>query len=142
MRISDWSSDVGSSDLERSAHAGFPATHVCMTCHAQIWTGAPMLSKVRESLASGKPLVWNRVSKLPDYVFFNHSVHIDRGVACESCHGRVDKMPLLMRAHPFQMRFCLDCHRDPASRLGARPCVTNTGKIVWGEERQQSVQSG
>src|SRR3546814_1745037 len=93
-----------------------------------------MLSKVRESLASGKPLVWNRVSKLPDYVFFNHSVHIDRGVACESCHGRVDKMPLLMRAHPFQMRFCLDCHRDPASRLGPRTAVTHMGKLGWDEE--------
>lgn len=117
--------------VEESAHAGFPSTHVCMTCHSQIWTGASMLAKVRKSLASGKPLVWNRVSKLPDYVYFNHAIHIDRGVACVSCHGQVDQMPLMTRAHPFEMRFCLDCHRDPAPRLGPANTVTQMGGLEW-----------
>jgi len=119
--------------VETSAHAGFPSTHVCMTCHSQIWTGAKMLAPVRESLASGMPLVWNRVAKLPDYVFFNHSIHVSRGVACVECHGRVDTMPLLARAHPFEMRFCLDCHRDPAGRLGPTNQVTRMTPLAWDE---------
>jgi hypothetical protein len=121
------------STVETSAHAGFPSTHVCMTCHSQIWTNAPMLAPVRASLASGRPLVWNRVSKLPDFVFFNHSIHIDRGVACVECHGRVDRMPLLARAYPFEMRFCLDCHRDPASRLRPTDEVTKMTPLTWNE---------
>jgi hypothetical protein len=120
--------------VETSAHAGFPSTHVCMTCHSQIWTDAPMLAPVRSSLATGKPLVWNRVSKLPDFVFFNHSIHIDRGVACVECHGRVDTMPLLARAHPFEMRFCLDCHRDPAPRLRPTDEVTRMASMKWAEQ--------
>ena len=119
--------------VETSAHAGFPSTHVCMTCHSQIWTGSPMLAPVRQSLATGKPMVWNRVSKLPDYVFFNHSIHIDRGVACVACHGRVDTMPLLARAKPFEMRFCLECHRDPAPRLGPPERVTQMTPLGWDE---------
>ena len=93
-----------------------------------------MLAPVRASLANGKPLVWNRVSKLPDFVFFNHSIHIDRGVACSECHGRVDTMPLLARAHPFEMRFCLDCHRDPAPRLRPAGEVTRMGPMKWDEQ--------
>ncbi len=84
--------------VETSAHSGFPSTNVCMTCHSQIWTGSPMLAPVRRSLAENTPLVWNRVSKLPDFVFFNHSIHVDRGVACVECHRRIDTMPLLARA--------------------------------------------
>jgi len=119
--------------VERSAHAGFPSTHVCMTCHSQIWTGAPMLAPIRRSLAEGTPLTWNRVSKLPDYVYFNHAIHIDRGVACVRCHGRVDRMPLLARAHPFEMRFCLECHRDPAPKLGPVDQVTRMPPLGWDE---------
>jgi hypothetical protein len=117
--------------VETGAHAGFPSTHVCMTCHSQIWTEAPMLAPVRESLASGRPLVWNRVAKLPDFAFFNHAIHIDRGVGCVECHGRVDRMPLLTRAKPFQMRFCLECHRDPASRLRPANAVTRMAPLTW-----------
>jgi len=123
--------------VETSAHAGFPSTHVCMTCHSQIWTGSPMLAPVRQSLASGRPLAWNRVSKLPDFVFFNHKIHIDRGVACVECHGRVDQMPMLARAHPFEMRFCLDCHRDPAGRLGPTDQVTRMSPLPWDEATHQ-----
>lgn len=103
--------------VEKSASAGFPATHVCMTCHSQIWTDAEVLAPVRQSYATGRPIAWRRVNSVPDFVFFNHAIHIDRGVPCAACHGRLDDMPLTMAAHPFQMQFCLDCHRDPGPRL-------------------------
>ncbi len=119
--------------VETGPHAGLPSTHVCMTCHSQIWTNAAMLAPVRQSLAAGRPLVWNRVSKLPDFVFFNHSIHIDRGVACIECHGRVDRMPLLARAQPFEMRFCLECHRDPSSRLRPTSELTTMAAPTWDE---------
>jgi hypothetical protein len=114
--------------VETSANAGFPATEVCMTCHSQLWTGAEVLAPVRASLATGRPLEWNRVSEVPDYVFFNHAIHVNRGVPCETCHGRVDEMPLMQRAHAFKMRFCLDCHRDPAPHL--RPPEEET-RMDW-----------
>jgi hypothetical protein len=117
--------------VEVSAKAGFPATHICMTCHSELWTGAPMLAPIRESLASGKPIAWQRVAKLPDYVYFDHSIHIARGVPCIACHGRVDKMPLMARAQPFQMRFCLDCHRNPAPQLRPPDQVTRMDWSDW-----------
>lgn len=120
-------------DVERGPSAGFPSTHVCMTCHSQVWTHATVLAPVRQSLASGRPLVWNRVARLPDYVYFNHSIHVSRGVPCVACHGRVDAMPLLARAHPFEMRFCLQCHRDPAPRLVPRSQETRMRPMDWDE---------
>ncbi|HET9160226.1 MAG TPA: cytochrome c3 family protein [Caulobacteraceae bacterium] len=117
--------------VEVSASAGFPSIETCMTCHSQIWTGAPMLGPVRQSLASGKPIAWNRVSEIPDYVFFDHSIHVNRGVPCSACHGRVDQMPMMERDHPFQMRFCLDCHRDPAPRLRPPDQVTRMDWTAW-----------
>ena len=120
--------------VETAADAGLPATHVCMTCHSQVWTGAPMLAPVRESYATGRPLVWHRVAQVPDYVYFNHSVHVKHGVACVECHGRVDTMPLTWRAEPFQMKFCLDCHRDPATRLRPPDQVTRMDWSGWSDE--------
>ncbi|GFM30694.1 cytochrome c3 family protein [Novosphingobium sp. PY1] len=117
--------------VETAANAGLPSTHVCMTCHSQIWTGARMLEPVRRSYADGTPLRWHRVAQLPDYVYFNHSIHIDRGVACVDCHGRVDKMPLTYRAKAFQMKFCLDCHRDPVRHLRPRDQVTRMDWSEW-----------
>lgn len=117
--------------VETSANAGFPPTSTCMTCHSQVWTGAPMLAQVRASLANDKPLAWNRVSQVPDYVFFNHAIHVNRGVPCVACHGRVDRMAMMMRAHPFQMRFCLDCHRDPAPRLRPPDQITRMDWSSW-----------
>lgn len=111
--------------VETSAHAGFPSTHVCMTCHSQIWTNAAMLEPVRESLVDNKPLHWVRVAKLPDYVFFRHDVHIAKGVGCVSCHGPIDKMPLTYRAKALTMEFCLDCHRDPTPHLRPPDKVTD-----------------
>lgn len=100
--------------VEKAAFAGIPSTHVCMTCHSQIWTNAKMLAPVRKSYATGKPLRWKRVNRVPDYVFFNHSIHIAKGVGCVSCHGAVQKMPLMRQDKPLTMGWCLGCHRDPA----------------------------
>ncbi|CDX22514.1 Chaperone protein HtpG [Mesorhizobium sp. ORS 3324] len=103
--------------LETSSSAGLPATEICMTCHSQIFTNAEMLAPVRASLASGTPLRWQRVNSVPDFVFFNHAIHINKGVACETCHGEVDDMPLMMRAHTLNMEWCLGCHRNPQPYL-------------------------
>jgi len=103
--------------VERSGFADIPPTETCMSCHSQVWTGAAMLEPVRASFASGRPLRWNRVNQVPDFTYFNHSIHVAKGVACAECHGRVDRMPLMAQARDLQMSFCLECHRDPAARL-------------------------
>jgi hypothetical protein len=113
------------STVETSADAGFPATHVCMSCHSQIWTNAAILAPVRQSLAENRSLNWQRVARVPDYVYFRHDIHIAKGIACVECHGRVDQMPLTYRAKAFEMKFCLDCHRDPAPHLRPRDEVYN-----------------
>ena len=110
--------------VETSANAGFPATHVCMTCHSQLWTNAKMLAPVREP--GREPLVdWHRVARVPDYVYFRHDIHIAKGIACVECHGRIDRMPLTYRAKAFEMKFCLDCHRNPEPHLRPRDEVYN-----------------
>lgn len=101
--------------VERSAFAGMPSTEVCMSCHSEIWRDSPMLAAVRDSLKTGTSIRWTRVHDLPDFVYFNHSIHVHKGVACESCHGRVDQMPLMYREKSLQMSWCLDCHRHPAN---------------------------
>lgn len=106
--------------VEKTAYAGMPTTHVCMTCHSQLWTQAKMLAPVRESLVTGKPLHWHRVHRLPGYVYFNHSVHVAKGVSCAQCHGEVREMPLMRQAAPMTMQWCLSCHRDPGPYLGER----------------------
>ena len=103
--------------VEVSSNAGMPPTYTCMTCHSQIWTNAAMLAPVRQSLADDQPLVWNRTNDLPQYVYFNHGIHIAKGVGCSECHGRVDRMALTDKEKPFTMAFCLDCHRHPGPRL-------------------------
>ncbi|WP_240759229.1 cytochrome c3 family protein [Lichenicoccus roseus] len=112
--------------VEASASAGLPPTHTCMTCHSQLWTGAAMLAPVRDSLAHDMPLAWVRVNRLPDYVYFNHSIHVAKGVGCSSCHGAIDRMQLTARAQNLSMQFCLDCHRNPAMRLRNPDQVWNT----------------
>jgi hypothetical protein len=111
-----------------SPRAGLPPTHTCMTCHSQIWTGAPMLAPVRVSLADNTSINWKRVALLPDYVYFRHDIHIAKGVGCVECHGRVDTMALTYRAKALTMQFCLDCHRDPAPHLRPKNEVTN---MAW-----------
>lgn len=111
--------------VEVSANAGMPPTETCMTCHSQLWTHAELLAPVRASFATRTPLRWTAVYKTPDYVFFNHSIHIAKGVGCDECHGRVDKMPLMREAQAFHMMFCIDCHNNPAPRLRPRDQVFN-----------------
>jgi hypothetical protein len=103
--------------VETSTVAAVPPTETCMTCHSQIWTNAAMLEPVRQSFASGEPIHWRSVNKLPDYVYFDHSVHIANGVGCTTCHGEVEHMPLMRQVAPLTMQWCLDCHRDPAPNL-------------------------
>jgi len=96
-----------------------------MNCHSQIWTGAPLLEPVRESFRSGKSLVWTRVNDLPDFVYFDHSIHINKGVGCNTCHGEVDRMPLMFNFASLQMEWCLDCHRAAQKYLRPRDQVFN-----------------
>lgn len=99
--------------VEETSFAGIPPTKTCMTCHSQIWTNAEMLEPVRESFRTDKSVEWVRVHDLPDFVFFDHSIHVSKGVGCSTCHGRVDQMPLMIRQNTLNMEWCLDCHREP-----------------------------
>jgi hypothetical protein len=103
--------------VEQSAFAGIPPTHTCMTCHSQLFTQQPMLAPVVQSFRSGQSLRWNRVHDLPGFAYFNHSIHIAKGVGCVTCHGRVDRMPLTWRVASLEMQWCLDCHRAPEQHL-------------------------
>jgi hypothetical protein len=103
--------------VEIASNAGMPPTQTCMTCHSQIWTNAQILQPVRTSLASGVPLKWQSVYTLPDYVYFDHSVHVANGVGCTECHGPIGDMPLTRKAKTLYMSWCLDCHRNPAPHL-------------------------
>jgi Cytochrome c7 and related cytochrome c len=113
--------------VAQSPRAGLPPTRTCMTCHSQIWTNAPMLAPVRQSLADDTSLRWHRVARLPDYVYFRHDIHVAKGVGCVTCHGRVDQMALTFQAKPLTMEFCLDCHRDPAPHLRPHDRITDMG---------------
>ncbi len=109
--------------VEETAFAGVPPTKTCMTCHSQIWSDSPMLEPVRESFRTDKSLEWIRVHDLPDFVYFNHSIHVKKGVGCVSCHGRVDQMPLVWKAHSLDMEWCLECHRHPEQFVRPRESV-------------------
>jgi len=111
--------------VETSSFAGIPPTKTCMNCHAQIWSTAPMLEPVRASLRSGNSLTWTRVNDLPDFVYFDHSIHVNKGVGCYSCHGPVDRMPLTFAANTLQMEWCIGCHRNPERELRPREQVFN-----------------
>jgi hypothetical protein len=99
--------------VETGPFAGIPPTETCMTCHSQVWTEAPMLEPVRQSWDTGQPLTWTRVNDLPDFVYFNHSIHVNKGIGCVTCHGRVDDMPLVSKAYPLHMQWCINCHEYP-----------------------------
>ncbi len=114
--------------VEVSSFAGLPPSEICMNCHAQIWTNAAMLAPVRQSWANNRPIRWQRVNRLADFVYFNHSIHIAEGIGCESCHGRVDRMPLMWKAQNLYMSFCLDCHRHPEKFVRPREEVFS---MVW-----------
>ena len=122
--------------VEESAFAGVPPTATCMNCHKLIWNDSPMLEPVRESFRTGEPIRWARVNDLPDFVYFNHSIHIAKGMGCATCHGRVDKMPLLRQAESLQMEWCLDCHRSPQDFVRPRSEIYN---MEWEAEDQAAV---
>jgi hypothetical protein len=109
--------------VTESPFAGMPTTKTCMTCHSQVWTNAPMLEPVRQSWRSGTPISWKRVNSVPDYAYFNHQIHVQKGVGCVTCHGQVDAMPLMSQAATLQMSWCLDCHRGPEKYLRPREHV-------------------
>jgi Cytochrome c7 and related cytochrome c len=114
--------------VEKSSYAGIPPTKTCMNCHAQIWTNAQLLEPVRASWATGESLVWTKVHDLPDFAYFNHSIHVNKGIGCASCHGRVDMMPLMYAQNTLQMEWCLDCHRNPAKNLRPTSQIYN---MAW-----------
>ncbi|QHN01985.1 cytochrome c3 family protein [Granulicella sp. WH15] len=124
--------------VEKSSYAGIPPTKTCINCHAQIWTNAALLEPVRHSWATGESIHWIRVHDLPDYVYFNHEIHVNKGIGCASCHGRVDQMPLMYQQNTLQMEWCLNCHRNPAVNLRPTSEIYNmawsgpsTDKPVW-----------
>jgi Cytochrome c7 and related cytochrome c len=114
-------------DAERSPHAGVPATSVCLNCHSQIWDQSPMLQALWTSFEEDRPIVWQRVTFLPDFVYFNHAIHVQKGVGCETCHGRVDQMARVYQVAPLTMGWCLQCHRNPARYLRPVSDVTQMG---------------
>jgi Cytochrome c3/Class III cytochrome C family len=113
--------------VERAADAGMPSAQTCMTCHSQVWTGASILEPLRTSLAFNQVIRWTSVHRLPDYAYFHHAAHVTKGVACETCHGRVDQMTKTVRVQTLSMGWCLDCHRNPAPHLRPRDAVFAMG---------------
>jgi hypothetical protein len=111
--------------VEESASAGLPPTQTCMNCHAQLFKDSDLLAPVRESFRTGEPLVWTRVHDLPDFAYFNHSIHLQKGIGCSTCHGQVDNMPLMWRESTLQMQWCLDCHRNPEKHIRPREEIFN-----------------
>jgi hypothetical protein len=124
--------------VEKSSYAGIPPTKTCINCHAQIWTNASLLEPVRQSWATGESITWTKVHDLPDYVYFNHEIHVNKGLGCSSCHGRVDEMPIMYQQNTLQMEWCLNCHRNPGKNIRPTSEIYNmawTGpsdlKPVW-----------
>jgi hypothetical protein len=113
--------------VETSPFAGIPPTKTCMNCHSQLWQSAPILEPVRTSFREDRPLNWTRVHDLPDFVYFNHSIHVKKGMGCEVCHGRIDQMPLTLQARSLQMEWCVECHRNPENFVRPRSEVTTMG---------------
>jgi hypothetical protein len=122
--------------VETSAFAGIPPTATCYNCHKIIWNDAPMLEPVRESFRTGRPLAWNRVYDLPDFVYFDHSIHVAKGVGCASCHGRIDQMKLTAQATSLQMSWCLECHRNPEKFVRPKSEIFN---MAWEAKDQRAI---
>jgi hypothetical protein len=117
--------------VDRAPSAGYPSTEICLNCHSQVWNKSPMLDPVRQSFFTDRALEWKRVHDLPDHAYFNHAIHVNKGVGCVTCHGRVDRMAEVMRAAPLTMGWCLECHRDPIKNLRPREHITD---LTWEPE--------
>jgi hypothetical protein len=135
--------------VEKSSYAGIPPTKTCINCHSQIWTNAQLLEPVRQSWATGESIQWIRVHDLPDYVYFNHEIHVNKGIGCASCHGRVDEMPLMYQQNTLQMEWCLNCHRNPGVNLRPTSEIYNmawtgpsSSKPVWCTTTQNTDGTG
>ncbi|MEO8552499.1 MAG: cytochrome c3 family protein [Kofleriaceae bacterium] len=113
-------------NAERGPYAGVPDTARCMGCHAQIWNDSVTLAPLRASAETGQPIRWQRVHSLPDFVYFDHSIHVTRGIGCVTCHGNVDEMAAVYQVEPLSMHWCVDCHRDPTPHLRPRDQITST----------------
>ena len=127
--------------VERAAHAGMPSAQTCMSCHSQVWAGASVLEPLRSSLALNQPITWTSVHRLPVYAYFHHAAHVSKGVACETCHGRVDQMPKTVKAETLSMGWCLDCHRDPAPHLRPAEAVFAMGAAPHGKDLPEDVRT-
>lgn len=129
--------------VENSAYAGIPPVSICMNCHSQIWTNAEMLEPVRESFKTGKPVDWVRIHDLPDFVYFDHSIHVQKGISCKTCHGDVDQMPLMRRKNNLHMEWCLGCHKNPEKYVGLKDEVYNMtweAPEGWAEKQKELVK--
>lgn len=122
--------------VEESSFAGIPPVATCMNCHSQIWTNAPMLEPIREAYRSGIPVQWERVHRMADFVQFNHSIHVSKGIGCASCHGPVDKMQLMWQDSPLTMQWCLECHRNPEKFVRPRDKVFD---MTWKADDQKTL---
>jgi hypothetical protein len=122
--------------VETSGFANIPPTKTCMNCHSQIWSTSPTLEPVRASYRDNTSIQWTRVHDLPDFVYFNHSIHVAKGVGCETCHGRIDKMSLTWQQNTLQMDWCLDCHRAPEKNLRPRQFITTMGYQPAGDQME------
>ena len=126
--------------VETSSYAGLPPTETCMTCHSQIWSNASLTEPIRQSWASGKSIEWTRVHDLPDFVYFNHSIHINKGIGCSTCHGQVNEMPLTYRVNTLNMNWCVSCHRDPAKYIRPRSEVFNIDYVYPANQAELGLQ--
>jgi len=125
--------------VEDSAQASIPSTKTCMTCHSVVWTNAQMLEPVRQSYQNDVSIPWLKVHDLPDFAYFNHSIHIKKGVGCQTCHGQVDQMPLMMRKNTLNMEWCLTCHRAPEKFLRPREEVFNMNWVLPKGQTQEQL---
>ncbi len=125
--------------VETSGYAGLPPTETCMTCHSQIWSNASLTQPIRDSWASGKSIEWTRVHDLPDFVYFNHSIHVNKGIGCSACHGQVDEMPLTYKVNTLNMNWCLNCHRQPERFIRPRSEVFNIDYVYPPEQQQLAL---
>jgi hypothetical protein len=128
--------------VEKSGTSSVPAAQTCMNCHSVIKTTSPLLEVVRESYKTGDPVPWIKIHQTPDYVYFNHSVHVNRGVSCVECHGKVNEMTTVYHAKPHSMSWCLDCHRDPASRIRNPEDVFNLDSQTLAEQGKLQQAKG
>ncbi len=126
--------------VEQSAFANIPPTKTCMNCHSQIWADSPYLEPVRDSFKTDRSIEWTRVHDLPDFVYFNHSIHIKQGVGCETCHGRIDQMAGIYQVKSLQMEWCLDCHRQPEKYVRPRDAVFRMGYEPDGDQREVGLR--